>query len=262
LSLKESDSMITASSILITGASSGIGAALAKAYAAEGVTLALSGRDAARLAETASACRELGAAVTAETVDVCDRTAMRAWVDACDDAAPLDLVIANAGISGGTGGTGGESEEQARRIIAASLDGTLNTVHPALERMKARGHGQIAVMSSLAGFLGFAGAPAYSAAKAAVRIYGEALRGALHEDGIAVSVICPGFVRSRMTATNKYKMPLLMDAEKAAGIIMKGLARNKPRIAFPFPTYFLSWFFGSLTPALTDPLFRMLPKKE
>lgn len=248
-------------SVLITGASSGIGAALAAAYSENGIHLALSGRDAKRLEAAADAARAAGATVDTARLDVRDKAAMRAWIDSVDDAAPLDLVIANAGISGGTGGDG-ESEIQAREITAVNFDGMLNTVHPAIERMQARGRGQIALVSSLAGFRGFAGAPAYSAAKAAVRTYGEALRGALHDDGIAVSVICPGFVESRMTAANKYRMPLLMSAERAAGIIRRGLARNKARIAFPFPTYFLSWFLGSLAPSLTDPVFRRLPKKE
>ena len=186
---------------------------------------------------------------------------MRQCVLAADDAAPLDLVIANAGLSGGTGG-GGEPESQARDIFAVNVDGVLNTIFPALGRMAPRGHGQIALMSSLSGFRGFPSAPAYSASKAAILRYGEALRGAYREHGIEMSVICPGFVESRMTAVNTYKMPFLMSAERAAAIIQRGLARNKARIAFPFPTYLLSWFLGSLPPAITDPLFRMLPKKE
>src|SRR3546814_614150 len=105
------------------------------------------------------------------------------------------------------------------------------------------------------------GAPAYSASKAAARTYREALRGVLRPHGIAVSIVCPGFVRSRMTATNRYPMPFLMDAEKAARIIRRGLAADKGRIAFPWPTYAVSWLFGALPPALVDPLLRRLPRK-
>jgi short-subunit dehydrogenase len=104
-------------------------------------------------------------------------------------------------------------------------------------------------------------APAYSASKAAVRGYGEALRGALAPSGIRVSVICPGFVRSRMTDANPFPMPFLMDASRAARIIRRRLERNKARIAFPWPTYFAAWLMGTLPPALTDPLFRKLPRK-
>lgn len=247
-------------SILITGASSGIGAALALAYAADGVRLALGGRDRARLREVVTACTAKGATTVGTVVDVTDRQRMRDWLHDADRAAALDLVIANAGISGGTAG-GGESEDQARRIFDANLTGVLNTVHPTIETMRRRGQGQIAVMSSAASFRGFPSAPAYSASKAAVRAYGEALRGTLHRDGIAVSVICPGFVRSRMTDANPFRMPMLMDADRAARIIKRGLDRNRARIGFPWPVFFTAWLAGALPPALTDPLFRRLPEK-
>jgi short-subunit dehydrogenase len=116
-------------------------------------------------------------------------------------------------------------------------------------------------MSSLASFRGFPGAPTYCASKAAVRVWGEALRGDLSRHGIEVSVICPGFVVSRMTGKNDFPMPLLMSAERAAAIIKRGLARNRGRIAFPFSMYALSWLLGALPPVLTDPLLRRLPKK-
>ena len=124
-------------SILITGASSGLGEALARAYAGPGVTLALSGRDGRRLEAVAEACRALAAEVTAEVVDVTERDAMGRWIEAADDARPLDLVIANAGISAGTGGTD-DPEAQARAIFAVNLTGVLNTVHPVVARMRAR----------------------------------------------------------------------------------------------------------------------------
>jgi len=247
-------------SILITGASSGIGEALALAYAAPGVTLALSGRDRARLAAVADACRAKGAAVEARAVDVTDRAVMEAWLEDADARAPLDLVIANAGISGGTRGKG-EGPHQTRRIFDINVTGLLNTVLPAIGPMQRRGGGQIALMSSVASFRGMPSAPSYSASKAAVRAYGEALRGALGASGVRVSVICPGFVRSRITDANPFPMPLLMDADRAARIIRRGLARDRARIAFPFPTYVAAWLLGALPPALTDPLVRRLPKK-
>lgn len=247
-------------SILITGASSGIGAALARAYAAPGVSLALVARDAERLAATAAACRGRGAEAVTAILDVTDAAAMAAWIEAHDRTAPIDLAIANAGVSGGTGGDI-EPEERTRHIFAVNVAGMLNTVLPLVAPMRRRRHGQIALMSSLASFRGFPGAPAYCASKAAVRVYGEALRGALHGDGVGVSVLCPGFVESPMTAVNKFPMPMLMSAERAAGIIRRGLARNRPRIAFPFPMYMLVWALGALPAMLTDPLFRRLPAK-
>jgi short-subunit dehydrogenase len=250
------------SAILITGASSGIGAALAREYAAPGVALSLSGRNAGRLGEIAAACRTAGATVDSRIVDVTDRDAVRGWIEDMDALAPLDLVIANAGISGGTGGAGGEDEDAARRIFAVNVDGVMNTVLPAIAPMGARGRGQVALMSSLAGFRGMPGAPAYSASKAAVRAWGEALRGAVAGDGIELSVICPGYIETPMTATNSYPMPLLMTAARAARIIRRGLARNRGRIAFPLPLYLVMWLIGAAPPGITDPLMRRLPKKN
>lgn len=247
-------------SILITGASSGIGWALALEYAAPGVHLALCGRTTERLDEISNLCRAKGAETTIERLDVQDRAATQKWVTEIDRNNPLDLVIANAGISSGTGVEGSE-EEQTRDIFSVNLAGTLNTVLPLIERMKLRQRGQIALVSSIAGFRGLPTAPAYSASKAAVRSYGEGLRGRLAVDGIQVNVICPGFVRSRITDTNSFKMPFFMEAEKAARIIKSGLRRNKPRIAFPWQTYFLMRLITALPLSWTDSLLSRGPKK-
>ncbi len=247
--------------VLITGASSGIGEALAREYAKPGRFLALSGRDRGRLKNVALACRSFGAEVEAKTVDVMDRDATRRWIGNIDAGHSLDLVIANAGISSGTGGRG-ENETQARDIFSVNLAGVLNTVWPALTPMRERGRGQIAIISSIAAFRGLPGAPAYSASKAAVKTYGEALRGWLEPDGVRVSVVCPGFVRSRMTEGNIYPMPFIIDADKAARIIRKGLERDKARIGFPWPVYSMAWFLGALPPAVTDWLFKRIPKKD
>ena len=247
--------------ILITGASSGIGEALALAYAGAGTRLALTGRDAARLATVTDACRTRGATVDAAVLDVADRAAMAAQVARWDDADPIELAIANAGISAGTGG-GQESEAQLRLITAVNVDGVINTVAPLLPRMVARGRGQLALMSSLAGFRGVGGAPAYSASKAWVRVYGEALRLDLATHGIRVSVICPGFVRSRMTAVNRFPMPFLMDADRAARIIQRGLAANRGRIAFPWQMAAAVWLLNALPALVADALLSGLPRKS
>lgn len=249
------------SSILITGASSGIGAALARRYAKPGRTLFLGGRDEARLEAVAAACRDAGATAETEVQDVTDRDALATWIAACDETAPLDLAIANAGISAGTGASDGESEAQAHKIFAVNLDGVFNTVFPAVERMRPRRRGQIAIMASLAAFRGFSGAPAYCASKAAVRVWGESLRPDLAGEGIGVSVICPGFVESRMTAVNDFKMPLLMSAEKAAGIIEKRLSRNQGRIAFPLRLYAGVLLLTALPSSWIDKRMGGLPKK-
>jgi short-subunit dehydrogenase len=247
--------------ILITGASSGIGEALAEAYARPGAMLALTGRDRERLDAVATRCMERGAVVRAARVDVADRAGMADWLALVDRETPVDLCIANAGISGGTGRRG-ESEEQVRRILAVNVDGVLNTIHPLIGPMTARGRGQLALVSSLAGFRGYPGAPAYCASKAAVRSYGESLRLDLRAAGIEVSVICPGFVRSRITDRNRFPMPFLMDADRAASIIKRGLERNRGRIAFPLPTYLMAWIISVLPSALADALLAHTPAKE
>lgn len=247
--------------ILITGASSGIGAALARAYAGPEVVLSLTGRDRARLDEVAAACRTRGADADTAVMDVTDRTALAVWIKDRDGTLPLDVVIANAGISAGTGGSV-ESADQTRRIFAANIDGTVNTVLPAIEAMKPRRRGQIAIVSSLAGYRGMPGAPAYSASKGAIKLWGEGLRGALARDGVQVSVICPGFVMTGMTKVNRFPMPFLMTADRAAGIIVKGLQNGRGRISFPWPTATMAWIAATLPDALVDRLTRHLPSKE
>ena len=247
--------------VLITGASSGIGHALAGHYAQPGVALALTGRDRTRLGDVAEACRAKGAAVLAEAVDSTDSATMERFIGEAERFASLELVIANAGISGGIGSSI-ESSEQVRRIFAVNLDGVLNTVLPALPHLLKRRRGQFALMSSLASFRGFPGAPAYCASKAAVRVWGEGLRPALAADGIAVSVICPGFVKTPMTEVNAFPMPFLMESERAAQIIVKGLAANRARIAFPLPLQLASWILAALPPGLTDRAMRRLPAKS
>ena len=247
-------------SILITGASSGIGTALAEAFAGKGVRLVLGGRSEARLATVSHTCRARGAEVEATALDVTERAAVAEWIAAADRRHPLDLAIANAGVSGGTL-KGTETEDQARRIFAVNIDGVLNTVFPILPLMLGRKRGQIGIMSSLAGYRGFPGAPAYGASKAAVRVWGEALRGELRPSGVGVSVIMPGFIRTPMTDVNDFPMPFLMPVERAARIVRRGLEADKARIAFPWQTAFLAWFIGMLSPTIVDPLLMRLPKK-
>jgi short-subunit dehydrogenase len=246
-------------SILITGASSGIGAALARHYARRGVALHLCGRDAARLEAVADDCRRRGALAESRTIDVADAAAAAAWIAACDEAAPLDLVVANAGISGSQ--RDGDLDAVARRTFAVNVDGVFNTLHPAAERMRARRRGQLAVVSSVAGYQGLASAPAYSASKAAVKAYGEALRGFLEPDGVGVSVICPGFVDSRMTAANDFPMPFFMTAERAARIIASGLARNRGRITFPWQMVIAARVLANLPMWALDLAARRAPRK-
>ena len=246
--------------IVITGASSGIGTALAVEYAADGVTLGLLGRNAARLDVVKAACTAKGAVVEVGLVDVSDPDAMREWLLGFDSRHEISLLVANAGISGGTGGLT-EPEAQVRQIFSVNLGGVLNTVLPIAPRMAERKSGQIAIMASLAGMRGLPSAPAYSASKAAVKHFGEALRGSLGKSGVKVSVICPGYVKTPLTDVNGFYMPFLMSAEKAAKRIRCGLKSNKPRIAFPLRLYLPLWLLSCLSPHITDPLFAALPQK-
>lgn len=248
-------------SILITGGSSGLGEAMALELARPGVALALTGRDAARLAAVAEACRAKGAAVIAEPVDVADARALSGFMARVDASTPLDLVVANAGISAGTGG-GIETPAQTAQILAVNVQGVVDTVQTALAAMGPRGKGQIAILSSLAGFRGFPGAPTYCASKAFVRVWGESLRGDWGPRGIKINVICPGFVRSRITAKNDFKMPLLMEAGKAAKIMLSGLARDVPRIAFPRRMYWLVRLLAALPQRLLDAVLAKTPRKR
>ncbi|MCB2055163.1 MAG: SDR family NAD(P)-dependent oxidoreductase [Geminicoccaceae bacterium] len=218
---------------LITGASSGIGRALAEALAGDGTRLTLLGRDRSRLSGVVDACAKAGGTVRAQYVDVRDRAALNHVVLDADDGEPVDLLIANAGVSGGTAKDGG------RDLLAINLQGVVDTVEPLVPRMLARGFGHVAVMSSLAGFKAMPNAPLYCASKAAVRSYGEALDARLRHRGVAVSVICPGFVETPLTAANPFAMPLLTSADEAAIRILPGLRRRRARIAFPRRLYLL-----------------------
>ena len=236
----------TFASIVITGASSGIGEALALDYAQPGVALALSGRDAGRLKAVADACRAKGAAVDEARIDVVDRTNLALWLTRFDDAHPVDLLIANAGLSIDNGLSSLDDFSRVRQTMAVNVDGVFNTVEPLVGRMMARKRGQIAVMASLASFIGLPQAASYNASKAAVRVWGESIRYVLKKHGVGVSVICPGFVATRINANAAFKMPFLMDAAKASVIIRRGLERNKARIAFPIPTKAAVWLGGLL----------------
>lgn len=248
--------------ILITGASSGIGAALALEYAGPGTILHLGGRSLERLESVAAQCRAAGADVRPAAVDVVDAEAVRGWVVGADEASPLDLVVANAGISAGTSGVaGGEPEDQVRAVFRTNIDGVLNTVLPAVPRMTARRRGQIALVASLAGYRGMPGAPSYCGSKAAIKVFGEGLRGSLHASGVRVSVICPGYIRTPMTAVNDFPMPFLMDVDRAARVIRRGLERDRPRIAFPWPMALVVSLLQAIPPAWTDPVLRRLPGK-
>jgi short-subunit dehydrogenase len=222
---------------LITGASSGIGAALAEALARPDATLHLSGRDAARLDAVALACRRRGAEARTMILDVCDREAMEAWLVS---AGRLDLVVANAGVSAGTVGGAPDSPDPVRTIFATNLNGVLNTVLPAMAVMAEQPaggdgvRGRIVAVSSIAAFAVTPWAPAYSASKAAVDAWIVGSAPAARRCGLVLTSVCPGYIRTAMTAGHRFPMPGLMDAERAARIILRGVAAGRTRVVFPW----------------------------
>jgi short-subunit dehydrogenase len=237
---------------LVTGASSGIGHALALALARDGATLHLSGRDPARLAAVAAACRAKGATVLAHIIDVRDAAAMAAWIEA---AGRLDLVIANAGIGAGSDDGRPESATQVRAVLATNLDGALNTALPALERMlgqpaDANGlRGRIAVIASVAAFVPGPNAATYCASKAAVDRWTVATAHHAARHGVVMTSVCPGYIRTAMTARNRFPMPGLMDVEPAAAIILRAILAGRRRIAFPWWVAGLARAVGALPPS-------------
>ena len=246
--------------IIITGSSSGIGFALARKYAAPNVLLLLFGRSQARLAIIADTCTRKGAEVQTFAGDVQDAFWMTKKIHEIYQNNVVDVLIACAGVSAGTLGQA-ETQSQVETIFNTNLNGTLNSVMPIIPYMIKNKRGQIAVVSSMAGLMGLSSAPAYSASKAAVKVFGDALRSYLKPRNVKVSVIIPGYVQTPMTDINTFPMPLMISADKAADLIFEGLKKNKGIIAFPLSTYFLLKLINLLPYKLVDYVNSKLPGK-
>jgi short-subunit dehydrogenase len=245
--------------VLITGATGGIGSALARHYAQPQRLLVLQGRDPERLEALARGCRDRGAEVRTAALDLRDQQAVRNWLDALLGEMPVDLAILNAGVTSNVRrGPDGESWEDVERVIDVNLRAALLAVDRLLPAMRRRGRGQIALISSLSAYHGLGLTPAYCASKAALKAYGEALRGWLEPRGIAVNVVLPGFVRSAMSDDFPGPRPFMLQPEDAARRIVRGLARNRARISFPFPLNLGMWALALLPPALATRLLRAL----
>jgi len=220
---------------VITGASSGIGRALAMEYAGNETTLGLLGRDTKRLEAAADACRDRGATVQTGSLDVCDAESMTGWLQAFDARHPIDLLIANAGILSGPGpGQRTESLAAALRAVDVNLKGTIITVSGLADRMRARRSGHLALVSSMAGLAPQPDLPSYSASKAGIVSYGAALRVRLHPAGVAVSIVCPGYVESPLLRRQRSAKPFTWSAERAARYIRHRLDKKRRVIAFPW----------------------------
>ncbi|RKP47736.1 SDR family NAD(P)-dependent oxidoreductase [Pararobbsia silviterrae] len=257
---------IAARHIVITGASAGIGLALALAYAQPGVVLGLMGRNAQRLDACARACEARGARVVVAEIDVRDADAMGTWLDAFDDAHPIDLLIANAGASS-TLATTRDWEDRARMafMLDVNFHGALHAALPVIERMRARRRGQLALVSSLAALRGMAISPAYCASKAALKAWGDAVRPMLTRDGIRLSVVMPGFVKTAMSDGFPGDKPMLWSADRAARHIRDKLAAGRADIAFPGALALGMRVLGVLPARLADAIlsrFSYVPGRE
>lgn len=242
--------------VVVTGATSAIGSALAVSYASTGVTLNLQGRNAERLEKVAAACEAQGAQVVTTLLDLRDFAALRLWLE---ELGPLDLLIINAGVNTHVGPNGEpEPWNEVEALLDVNLKAAMMIVHAVLPALRARNSGQIALISSLAGYFGLPVTPSYSASKAALKAYGEALRGWLGPEGIRVNVVMPGYVRSPMCDDMPGPKPFLWSPERAARTIRRGLERDKARISFPFPLNWGTWWLSVLPASLSILLVRWL----
>ncbi len=235
--------------VVVTGASSGLGAALAEAYASPQTVLGLLGRDRRRLGETADACEARGAGVRMAAIDVADAPAMATWLSEFDRDHPVELLVANAGTSAGPDPDApSEGVETATRQVTINLVGAINTVEPLLPSLCRRGRGQVAVVASIAAYRGLPDSPGYCASKAGLRAYAEALRPRLAPRGVGVTIVYPGFFDSPMTDRFDGPTPFLVSADEAARVVKRGIDRGRRRIAFPWPLV-LGLQFCDIAPA-------------
>jgi len=245
--------------VFITGASSGLGAALARHYAREGATLGL----VARRADALRAVAE-GLATPTELypADVSDRGALAAAAaDFVARRGVPDIVVANAGVSVGTLGAEEEDLPVLERVLAVNAVGLAATLAPFVAPMRRRGSGILAGVASVAGFRGLGGAGAYSASKAAAITWLESLRVELRGSGVAVVTICPGFVDTPMTRVNRYAMPFLLPADDAARRIARAIDRRRSLAVVPWQMAIAGWGMRHLPNRLYDALAARRPRK-
>jgi len=236
--------------VFLTGASSGIGAALAARYAAGGATLGLYARRAAELERLAATLAPNTVATYAG--DVRDHDALaRAASDFVARFGAPDVVIANAGVSRGTLTSHREDLPAFQAVFDTNVIGMVATFQPFIAPMRAARHGALVGIASVAGFRGLPGAGAYSGSKAAAIAYLESLRIELRSSGVAVVTICPGFIDTPLTSKNPYRMPFLMQPDDAARRMVAAIERNARFYVLPWQ---MAWA-GRLLKVLPRPLY-------
>lgn len=245
--------------VFITGASSGIGAALAKLYASQGAILGLAGRNHERLALLTA---DLPGAHAFYQVEVRNAHEMQAAALAFMERFGVpDIVIANAGVSYGTLTEMQEDTAAFQTVMETNVLGIVHTFQPFIAAMKSAQQGQLVGIASMAGLRGLPGASAYSASKAAAITYLESLRVEMLTYGIDVTTICPGYIRTPMTDVNPYPMPFLMGADVAARKIARIIQKKKRFAIFPWQMAIIGRFMKLLPAASWDWLIRKAPHK-
>lgn len=249
-------------SVYISGASSGLGRAMALLYAKNGKKLALVARRESVLNEVKAECLASGAKEAfCLPTDLADVEASQNSVrQALEKLEKIDLFIANAGISRNhTAQT--LSWDEFKNIFDVNVYGAIAGILEILPHMLKTGSGRIVGISSIAGFRGMASATGYSSSKAAFTAFLEGLRQDLlrMKTGVKMSVVSPGFIRTPLVEKNRHPMPLIVSAERAAEIIARGIAADKPHIAFPLPLVFLASIMKILPARLFDAILTRLP---
>ena len=240
--------------ILITGATGGIGAALALAYAQAGTHLWLQGRREERLREIAAECARRSATVEIRTLDVREVPPLVAWLESV--APEVDLAIVNAGVTSDV--RNGEGWREVDELLQVNARAACVTAAALIPAMRARRSGQIALVSSIAAWHGMPLTPAYSASKAALKTYGEALRGWLAREGVEVNVVMPGFVRTAMSERFPGPKRFMLEPDDAARRIVRGLERNDARISFPLLPALVMQMLAALPASLSQRILGVL----
>ena len=249
--------------ILITGASSGLGAALALHYAAPGRTLLLWGRDRQRLDAVATRCREVGAGVAIRSLDLSDSAAAIDAIEQDDDAGAIDLALFVAGM-GDTRAPGDLVEDAAQVARLGLVNFVAATALAAAigNRMARRGEGRIVLVGSAAGFHALPFAAAYAGSKAGIARFAQALRLAVKQHGVSVTLVSPGFIDTASGRKAPGSRPFALPSSDAAARIAKAAARGQAHAIFPWPFVAMRWVDRLLPRALRDRVLLALTPQE
>lgn len=245
--------------VFITGASAGIGEALARHYAAQGARLGLAARRGEVLDQLLAS---LPGTHASYALDVADHAALvAAAADFCAKFGVPDIVIANAGLSSGTHGDAPDDVAVLERLLAVNVTGLAATLAAFAPALRAAGRGTLVGIASVAGFRGIPGAGAYSASKAAAITWLESLRVELVGSGVSVVTICPGYVDTPMTRVNRYRMPFLLSADEAARRIARAIGAKRRLAVIPWQMALASLLLRAVPAALFDRLGARAPRK-